>query len=342
MGMNRLNSAPRVVSQPKIAGTRSFRLSMAKLFDYGVNLQNPAKPLMKCIVARQGHSFVQCDQAGAEALIVAHYTRPGRYRALFQAGIKPHTFIAFRLFAAQKSEWFSELPLPKEAYLNELDPLKLSKLDGWKTLNKAVQDSGDPYFIGKRTCHARSYKMGWYTFIQSTLKDSHGMMVLTAAEAKRFLSMFDEMFPEIIEWQQETIAEAMETRTLRNIFGYPRHCGRIFTESYKRELISFKPQSSVAIIMHRALFNAAEYIRANKRPWNLVNNKHDSGMLEVPDADIQEAARVLQKGIAIELTGRDDVKFVMKSDAQHGKNWAPCPEKNPEKNPSGMRAIKFN
>jgi len=334
MGMNRLNSAPRVVSQPKVAGTRSFRLSMSKLFDYGVNLQNPAKPLMKCIVARQGHSFVQCDQAGAEALIVAHYTRPGRYRALFQAGIKPHTFIAFRLFAAQKPEWFKELPLSKEAYLNELDPVKLGKLEGWKTLNKAVQESGDPYFIGKRTCHARSYKMGWYSFIQSTLKDSHGMMVLSAAEAKRFLSMFDEMFPEIIEWQQETIAEAEATRTLRNIFGYPRHCGRIFTEGYKRELISFKPQSSVAIITHQAIRYINKHINENKKPWTLLNQKHDSILIEVPDADTVDAAAVMQKGLAAEMIGRDGVQFTMKADAQIGKNWAPF---HPEKNPNGLK-----
>jgi len=312
---------------------------MAKLFEYGINLQNPAKPLMACITARAGHSFVQCDQAGAEALIVAHLTRPGRYRALFTAGIKPHTFIAFRLFAAQKPEWFDDLPLPSEAYLKETDPQKLSKLPDWYKINKRVSESGDPYFIGKRTCHARSYKMGFFNFIQSTLKDSHGTMVLTAPEAKRFLGMFDDMFPEILEWQQETIEIAMATRTLHNIFGHPRHCGRIFTESYKRELISFKPQSSVAVISHMAIHSISEYIVKQQRRWALLNQKHDSILLEVPDTEVHEAAKVMQQGLAVEMTGRDGVRFTMRSDAQHGRNWAPF---HAVKNPDGMRNLKLN
>ena len=61
----------------KVAGTGSFRLASGQfLGNYGANLQNPDKEALDIYIAPPGMSFVQCDQSGAEALIVAYLTRP--------------------------------------------------------------------------------------------------------------------------------------------------------------------------------------------------------------------------------------------------------------------------
>ena len=58
----------RALTQYKLAGTGSFRLSAAQLFEYGLNLQNTDKAIIDIFEAPAGWKIVQVDQAGAEAL----------------------------------------------------------------------------------------------------------------------------------------------------------------------------------------------------------------------------------------------------------------------------------
>lgn len=335
------NKVPRAVTSFRLAGTKSFRLSAGQLFGFGMNAQNPPKPLLECLIARPGYSFVQVDQAGAEALVVAHLTRPGAYRQLFQCGVKPHVFVAQHIFGRSKPQWFQGLDTPAEVFLKTTVPNELIGLPGWKQLDKTIKNSDEtepdrPYYSGKRTCHARSYKMGWNTFRLAILKDTQGTMVLDKNTAEQFLLTFDRLFPEIVEWQEEVPKLAHAKGELRNLFGYPRRCDRIFTAGYDRELISWIPQSTVGCITHKAILSANRHIEFHHKKWNIVSNKHDSAMLEVPDEEVNDAARMLTKFMAIDLVGRDGVEFTMKSDVKVGKNWANF---NPKtlSNPEGMK-----
>lgn len=329
--MNPSNNAPRFVCNFRVAGTKSFRLAAGKLFDeYGGNSQNPSKGLLSILTARPGCSFIQPDQAGAEALIVAHLTRPGNYRALFANGIKPHSFLALHIFGANKPAWFEGLPLPRDAYLSATDPAALAALPGWKELAARIAASDSepdrPYYSGKRTAHARSYRMGWRTFQEAILKDTAGALVLSVPESKHYLSMFDTLFPEVIEWQGEVVLTAQSAGLLRNLFGFPRRCTQIFTHGYENELISWIPQSTVGCITHEGVrkFRRDREARPTMyRQWRLLNNKHDSLLLEVPDADIPDAAPYAKTLMAVDLVGRDGIQFKMKSDVQVGKVWAP-------------------
>lgn len=306
------------------------------------NCQNSPKVQLTTLQARPGKVFVQADQSGAEALAVANLARPGRYRELFAANIKPHTFLALHIFGRNKPQWFSGLPKPIEAYITELSPLVLKELPGWKELNERIKDSDDtepdrPYYSGKRTAHARSYKMGWKTFQQAVLKDTGGLLVLTPADAKRFLATFDELFPEIIEWQHEVVAEAKATGMLRNLFGFPRECAGLFTHSYERDLISWKPQSTIACITHEGVLYLNRFTREHKLDWTLLNQKHDSLLLEVPEAEAEKACEEASRSMSITLVGRDNTQFTMKSETQVGKNWG---RYHATKNPDGMRTVK--
>ena len=339
--MTILPTEPRFTGGIRLAGTRSFRHASGKMFDrYGSNVQNPDKDSLDICVARPGMSFVQADQAGAEALVVAYLARPGNYRRLFEVGIKPHTFLAMHIFGEKyATRWPFAYPVPD--YLR-MTPDELVTSTGWKALDRAIKSSDanpdKPYFIGKKTAHGKSYKMGAVTYQKSVLKESGGSLVLTIREAKAFMAKFDELFPEIIEWQGELVAEAKAARILYNLFGYPRRCERIFTDSYDRELISWKPQSTVGIITALAEEAAQTHIEASNLDWNLLNNKHDSFLLEVPDDAAPDAAALMSSWLAVDFTGRDGVRFTMKSEVQIGKNWKPFHE---VKNPLGMKEIKL-
>jgi hypothetical protein len=246
------------------------------------------------------------------------------------------------IFAASKPHWFAGLETSADTFVATLNPSELVKLPGWETLRDRIHSSDTtemdrPYMCGKRTCHARSYKMGWKTFQLAMLRDSHGTMVLDKAKAEWFLNTFDRVFPEIIEWQNEVPLVAHSAGQLRNLFGFPRRCDRIFTSGYERELISWIPQSTVGCITHKAVLKLQALIERENLKWNILNNKHDSLLLEVPDSDIATACDESKKAMAIELVGRDGVQFVMKSEVQVGKNWGSY---HPEKNPAGMRGYK--
>lgn len=325
-----------VLSSFKPAGTNSFRYASGQfLGDYGCNLQNPDKEALDIfVVTNPLESFVQCDQSGAEALVVAHLARPGNYRRLFEVGIKPHTFVAMHIFIEQYADrWPLDGKPP--AFWKALTPDELKAQPGWKALDKAIKNSGVPYKVGKMTCHASSYRMGPRTFQLQSLKQSHGTLVLSIADCELFLRFFRELFPEIVEWQDEIEFTIRRSRTLRNLFGYPRRFERPITDSYIREGISWIPQSTVGVITHRAIrrYNS---VRDNLlRP--AINNKHDSFLTISPDDRVREVAALMQDCLAARLIGRDGIEFIMRSEAQVGKHWGGYDE---ELSPLGMRELK--
>lgn len=136
------------LTQPKLAGTGSFRLASSKLFDFGVNAQNCDKSVLDIVCAPPGRSIVQGDQAGAEALVVAYLARPGRYRNLFLNGVKAHTYVALQLFLDKfRGEH------PRERYWL-VDPAVLKQYPEFKKLSDIIKFSKFEYDIGKRTGHA--------------------------------------------------------------------------------------------------------------------------------------------------------------------------------------------
>ncbi len=311
----------RAITCYKLAGTRSFRLAASQYFgEYGLNLQNPDKQTLDHLEAPPGHVIVQADQSGAEALIVAYLTRPGRYRALFENGVKPHTYLAMQLFP----ELFGLTS--SSPFLHE-EVADFVTLPEWPDLHKRIKASGKPYDIGKRTAHGSSYRMGPMTFRNANLKQSQGKLKLTLAECKAFLGKFKILFPEVVEWQEEIEYEIRAHRLLTNLLGYSRHFLRVITDSYVREGISWIPQSTVGCITHIAVQKSRE------AGYCVCSNKHDSAANMVRRETARTAAAFLQNSMKITMQGRD-TEFTMKSEVQIGSNWGSYHKDN---NPGGMR-----
>jgi DNA polymerase I-like protein with 3'-5' exonuclease and polymerase domains len=356
---NRLGQ-PRDTGQYNVAGTDSFRLSCKMMLssklksspyhNFGGNRQNIEKEMRELWIADEGYSFVQVDQSGAEALIVAHLCKSAKYRQLFQHGVKPHTYLALKLFWKE----FVKEGFPEKDILTALaTPIaELRKLPFWDKLAKFISssdnwsDSKRYYHMAKKTIHAGSYGMRGNTFRLQMLKESGGKIVLTADQADAFLEGFHKEFPEIREWHSRTYAMVKQKGELRNLFEYPFRVTSTVNESDFKDLIAWVPQSTVACITRQAFIKLQSYIEHEKKDWHLMADTHDSYMCMVPDAEVKEAATIMKQFIEIELKSPyDDTLFRMKSEAQAGKNWAPSKEKKDTAgniiviNPEGLKEV---
>lgn len=319
-----------LVTSLNVAGTKSFRLASRKLLGfYGINAQNPSQSLMRCIIPPPGYIFMQPDQAGAEALIVAYEAPKGKFRRLFELNLKVHSYLALQIFVEKFRGNHST-----DRY-KFVDPDKLTTYEECKSLFTTIKNSGKPYDIGKMVIHAKNYDMGPRTFQTNVLDRSEGKLVLTFKESKEFLATHEAVFPEIQVLLSELRDTLLKTRTLRNLFGYPRQFNGMWTDAFLREAYSFIPQSTVGTITNLAYTEGYVYIKLHRLPWLLLNNKHDSLLVAVPDTEEhkQHSKAFFKKAIEKELISTKGEHYQMKSGISWGYNWA----KHSETNPNGMK-----
>lgn len=286
---------------------------------------------MSCVIPNDGNIFLQRDQAGAEALIVAYECRRARFRKLFELGIKPHSYTALQLFTAKFKGAY-----PASRYTN-VEPEVLVTYHEYSNLFKTIKNSQKEYDLGKRVRHAKNYKMGPRTFQINCLEMTEGAVNLSYKEAKEFLAIDDEVFPEILEWHAD-IAKKLETGALHNLFGYPRTFSGIPSEAQLRDACAFIPQSTVGTITNLAFTEIDRFIKKERLPWLLLNNKHDSILLEVPDQSEHRdyGSHILKQTLERALVSSRGEHYRMKTDLSIGRNWAKWNEKT---NPNGMREV---
>lgn len=107
--------------------------------------------------------FVQVDQSGAEALIVAYLCKPGDYRQLFLNNVKPHVYVALKLF---KDVWTKKMKdkggLVEDFNIDLIDRTPIPELKQnpfWHDLDLLIKDSDNwklterYYYFAKQTCH---------------------------------------------------------------------------------------------------------------------------------------------------------------------------------------------
>ena len=320
----------------KLTGTKSFRLASSKLLgEFGGNMQNNDSTLLRCMrPTRPGYKFISADQAGAEALIVANEAPRGRFIELFEVGIKPHTYLALHIFLEKFRGSY-----PVERYWC-VSPRILSELPEWPTLNSFIAD--DPanekeYKLGKTVIHASNYDMKWKTFQTNVLVMSQGSIILTPAEAKRFLEVHATVFPEIKAWQGDIRARLEATRTLRNLFGHPRVFNGRMNEDTYRDGYSWIPQSTVGEITNNACVATQDHIETNRLAWDFVNNKHDSITVCAHESEELDAARWLKSSLEVDLRSTTGVRYKMKAEVSIGTNM----DKWSKDNLNGLKKIKL-
>jgi hypothetical protein len=300
--------------------------------------------------------FVQTDQSGAEALIVAYLCYNGDYRQLFINSIKPHSFLGMHLF---KDVWTKEMLdanlIGREDKFDIMELIecpipKLKSHPFWKPLDKIIKESDNwpdhkrYYYLSKQTEHSSNYGITTNPFRLNVLDKSGGKIMLSYEDADRFLITKHSLFPEIRDWHKRLRAQVDMTRIVYNLHGHPLAITwhDIPPEKWK-EVYAISPQSTVGMITNIAFSRLQEYTEENNLRWDHLINCHDSILSQCPVGE-EKLLGIKQK----EFIGQwfespvDGVKFQMKSETQVGFNWGVWKrgkDGKPDTNKLGLREL---
>ena len=363
----------------KLGGPKTFRRSSSKILNrWGSNLQNIEKS-MRSVYIPDGFSeelkgrceyfletgdltvfteeelvtlrvFVNRDQSGAEALIVAYECDPKDYRKIFIYKVSPHVYLALKLFTdVWKSKIHEKRVDVTEDDVDRLCMTPIEKLDlnpAWKPLARLIKSSDDwptserYYYFSKQTIHSGNYDIQGPMFIMNVLEKSGGKVVIPLEEGKRFLETYRGLFPEIPERNNRIRRQVDTTKVLYNLFGFPYQITNYnITEATYKEYYAWSAQSTVGEITRIAVSSLQEYIEANHLPWDFLQDNHDSYLSQCPLIDVKKCSEMKKTFMNQELTSPvDGVKFRMQSDCQVGFNWSPY---KLGVNNLGLREIKW-
>lgn len=324
-----------------ISGTLSFRLGSRKILKkWGGNLQNIEKSMRRIYVPDPGKVFVQVDQSGAEALIVAYLCEPGNYRDLFIHNVKPHVFVGLHNFKQQWKDYYAATGVSNPPDIDTLCSLSIPELKkhrDFKEVDKLIKSSDSwpaekrYYYIAKMICHGCNYGMRAGAFQLNVLEKSRGKIALTKKQVEKYLTTYHGLFPEIHGWHRDVERQITETHYLFNLFGFPRYfffAQQNPSDNLLKEAYAQVPQSTVGCITHIAFTRMYNFICENNLSWDLLANTHDSYLLQCPIGDERVCGIKGQELINQELVSPRGERFRMKSEAQYGYNWAPQSAKN--------------
>lgn len=326
----------------KIHGTKTFRLSSTKVLGhYGSNLQNVNDYMRRIYVPDDDKVFIQVDQSGADALIVAYLCTHGKFRDLFLHGVKPHVFVALHLF---KEEWAKRLTDINLTPFIEAEPKELKLLPRFTDVDELIKSSdawkGNEryYAIAKLVCHGLNYGMKPRTFMMNALEKSEGSVVLTFKEAEYYYNTYHSLFPELEEWHKWTNEQIYNKRELRNLFGYPRIFTKNMSDNLLRDAYSWIPQSTVGCITNIAYTKVQNLIEDHKLPpdCDLLGNCHDSYLGQCKEEHATLFASIMKENMEQRLVSPRGEAFKMRSGVSKGLNWGKFCTENPE----GMKELK--
>ncbi len=315
---------PRITTSWRLGKTITMRLGSSKLLRrWGDNLQNWEKELRKEIVPDPGKCFVQLDQSGAEALIVAYLCRPGQFRDIFLYGINPHCYLALHIFTEQ---FAAELGYPLHHY-KSLPVRELTKESKWGEIAKCIKASDDwpaerrYYFMAKQGNHSLNYDAKARAFRLNTLLKSGGAVALSLVEAQKIIDVRSGLFPEIAEWQRELAMQVRQTSMMRNLFGHPRVVTTLIEESAFKEYYAFPAQSTVGQITNMAITELQERLMDSDPVlesigMDVMQNNHDSILTQCYIGQQQLCGREMARHMNRELVSPRGERFSMKTDAQ--------------------------
>lgn len=363
----------------KLGGTKTFRRASKKMLGgQGTNLQNIKKDmreiyqpdglsnllLEKCsfwinsgdttIFTEQElvtlRIFLQVDQSGAEALIVAYDSAPKDYRQLFIHNVKPHVYVALKLFPeiwpnkAREHGFLLTSEDIERLLLTSIPNLKLNP--NWRELDNLIKDSDNwplterYYYLAKQTVHSANYEIQAERFRMNILEKSGGKIVISKEEAPRFLMVYRGLFPEIPDSNRAIRAAIDKNHIIYNTLGFPCQITQYdITEHQYKEYYAWPRQSTVAEITRIAFSRMQEYIEDSKSSWDILADTHDSFLVQCPLPEVKECKTKMQEFMNQKLISPyDGVEFNMKSECQVGFNWGPYKE---EKNDLGLRELAW-
>lgn len=314
-----LDADNRIRTNFNIAGTKTGRLA-SSISDYGTggNVQNVDRELRRCFIADPGMKFCNADLEQADARNVGaicwnlfyrtHGEKfAGSYLNACEAG-DLHTYVC--RMAWPELGWTGD-PIKDRAIADQPAYRELSYRDLAKRLGHGTNYLGSPRTMAK-----------------------HSRVPVNLIED--FQRRYFQAFPCIKLWHDRVKRALAEHSSITTLFGRRRFFfGRHWDEKTLRDAVAYEPQSCTADQIDTGIIRLWQANRVQ-----LLIQVHDSILLQYPEEQEAEIVPWVLKTLQIEIPLEGGRKFFVPTDAKIGWNWADYDERNPDKNPSGLRKFK--
>jgi len=143
-------------------------------------------------------------------------------------------------------------------------------------------------------------------------------------EAEAFIEAYFARYPKVRTFIDETIARARETGQVRTLLGRLRRLPDLRSRNFpvrmeaERQAMNTPVQGSAADLIKRAMIDLHRELAARKMRSRLILQIHDELLLEVPEAEA-ENARALVKDV---MEGALKLVVPLVADARLGRSWA--------------------
>ena len=231
-------------------------------------------------IAKPGCVLVDADYSQIELRILAHVTGDEHMQQAFRSGQDIHRSTAARIYGIPQGE---------------VTPRVRS---GAKAINFGIM-----------------YGKGAY----SLSKD----IGVTVKEADAFLKNYLAAFPSVSSYMDKTIADARANGYVSTLFGRRRALPELNSNSHnirasgERMARNTPIQGTAADVIKLAMVRVWKRLRDEKMASRLILTVHDELIVEAPEAEAEQAARILRE----EMEGCVQYAVPLSTDVHAGKNW---------------------
>lgn len=266
------------------------------------------------IVAPPGKVLLAFDLSQAESWVVAFLANePNMKRALRFGDIHTET--------AGSALFYPQSGCPHEWRKGELNCARCNR-----EVTKEMR------YVGKRYNHASAYRMGAERAAQVINKDSDKppYFTVTIAQSRLFSKAWHEYY-NLKPWWDEIERKLNENnRTWVTVYRRPRTFFGAWGPELFKEATAYEPQSTVSDHFNGAVQpelgvkgGLKEIYKQLVKPYNdhkIINQSHDSAMLEVPRVVVSDLVPKLKSLIERPLLIKNET-FIIPSDVEVGERW---------------------
>jgi DNA polymerase I-like protein with 3'-5' exonuclease and polymerase domains len=189
-------------------------------------------------------------------------------------------------------------------------------------------------YIGKRYNHASSYRMKAHRAMEVINKDSDKppYITVTSKESDLYSERWHKRYPNVKNrWWKEIEVQLSSNRTITTVYGRKRTFFRQWGDELFKEATAFIPQSTVADHFNGAiqpelgikgglLAIYQDLIYPYRSERAIINQSHDSCIIEVPAGDARDCGFAMQTIIKRPLVIKNQ-EFTIPVDGEIGERW---------------------
>jgi DNA polymerase-1 len=147
---------------------------------------------------------------------------------------------------------------------------------------------------------------------------------VSRGEADSFIEAYFDRYPSVRGFIKQTIADARESGMVRTLLGRLRRLPDLRAKSYpvrmeaERQAMNTPVQGSAADLIKKAMIDLWRRLREREMGSRLILQIHDELLLEVPEAEAEEARTLVTEV----MEGALELAVPLVVDARLGRNWA--------------------